>query len=181
MEKEIELRGYLTKKQYIDLIKNLNLCGYTNEKDDKDSYFFIREKGIFKINDEISKNQAKISLKTGDEEKGRLYEKEITLDRRYVKDLLFVFKELGFTKYHKVKQKRDNFLLKDLDIELSLKYTPDFQHHFEIEYIGNKLKSEKSIIQYLKKMCDKFNIIPLSEKELFEKIKKIKNKYKLLK
>ncbi len=70
--KEIELRGVMGKKQYLDLIKKLNSQGYAHEKDDKVSCFFVREKGIFKINDEISKNQAKIFLKLGDEEKGKL-------------------------------------------------------------------------------------------------------------
>lgn len=177
--KEIELRGILGEKQYFNLIKRLNSCGYTHEKDDKISYFFVRKKGIFKINDEISKNQAKISLKLGDEEKGKLNESEVVLDRRYFNDLLFIFQKLGFTKYHKVEQKRDNFLLKDLDVELSLKYTLDFQYHFEIEYFGNKIKSENKIKKYLKKICDKFNIAPLEEKELLQKIQDIKKRHQL--
>lgn len=176
---EIEIRGVLGKEQYFDLIKRLNSCGYLENKDDKISYFFVREKGIFKINDEISKNQAKISLKLGDEEKGKLHESEVVFDRRYFKDLLFIFQKLGFTKYHKVEQKRVNFSLKDLDVELSLKYTLDFQYHFEIEYVGNKIKSENKIKTYLRKVCDKFNIAPLEEKELLRKIQDIKKQHQL--
>ncbi|MCX6743729.1 MAG: hypothetical protein NT116_05890 [Candidatus Parcubacteria bacterium] len=177
--KEIEFRGILGKKQYFDLLKKLILRGYAHEKDDKISYFFVRKKGIFKINDEISKNQAKISLKLGDEERGKLHESEVVVDRRYFNDLLFIFQKLGFTKYHKVEQKRDNFLLKDFDVELSLKYTIDFQYHFEIEYLGNKIKSENKIKKYLKEICDKFNIVPLEEKELLQRIQDIKKRHRL--
>ncbi|MFH1030858.1 MAG: hypothetical protein V1770_06420 [bacterium] len=177
--KEIELRGVLGEEQYFNLIKKLDSCDCIHEKDDKISYFFIRKKGIFKINDEISKNQAKISLKLGDEEKGKLHESEVVLDRSYFTDLLFIFQKIGFTKYHKVEQKRDNFLFKNLGIELSLKYTPDFKYHFEIEYIGNKIKSENKIKKYLKEICDKFNLVPLEEKELLQKIQNIKKRHQL--
>mgnify|MGYP007034159933 CR=1 FL=1 len=55
----------------------------------------------------------------------------MTLARNNFNDLMFIFKALGFTKFHKVEQKRDNFYLKDLEVELALKFTPDFQYHFE--------------------------------------------------
>ena len=94
MKKEIELRGLLKKDQYLALIKKLDTLGYAHKKDDKLSYFFERKKGIFKLNDEISKNQAKISLKIGDEEKGSLKEYEVIFERRYFKDLLLIFNKL---------------------------------------------------------------------------------------
>ncbi len=106
-------------------------------------------------------------------------ESEVVFDRHYFSDLMFIFQQLGFTKYHKVEQKRDNFLLKELDVELSLKYTPDFQYHFEIEYLGSKIKSAKKIKDYLKEISNKFNIVPLEEKELLKRIQDIKKKHKL--
>jgi len=173
--REIELRGLLKKRQYFSLVKKLEGLGYTHEKDDKLSYFFERETGIFKINDEISKNQAKISLKLGDEEKGKLYEYEVVCDRHYFKNLLFIFKILGFTKFHIVKQKRDNFYLKNLDVELALKYSPNFRYHFEIEYLGKGIKSEDKIKKYLKEVCERIEIMPMEEEELAQRIKEIKD------
>lgn len=177
--KEIELRGTLEKKQYLNLIKKLDALGYVHEKDNKLSYFFMRQRGILKLNDEISKNQTKLSLKLGDEEKGKLYECEVVLARHHFKDLLFIFKALGFTKFHKVIQKRDNFILNDYNVELSLKHTPDFQYHFEIEYLGNKIKSDRGIKKYLHKICAQLGIKPMKENELLLKIQEIKKEHKL--
>lgn len=176
---EIELRGLLTKKQYLSLFKKLGALGYTHEKDDKNSYFFERERGIFKLNDEISKNQAKLSLKLGDEEKGKLHECEVIFDRRYFKNLLFILKSVGFTRFHITKQKRDNFHLIDLDVELSLKYSKSFKYHFEIEYLGKQYKLEKDIKKYLKEVCAKLEIKPMEEDELREAIAEIKRVQKI--
>lgn len=172
--REIELRGLLEKEQYSNLIKKLDDLGYAHEEDDKLSYFFERETGIFKLNDEVSKNQAKISLKIGDEEKNSLEEYEVVVDRKYFNDLLLIFQKLGFTKFNIVDQKRINFHLKDLDVELALKHSPSFQYHFEIEYLGEKIKSEDEIKGYLKEVCKKFEIVPLTEEELAQKIREIK-------
>ena len=172
--REIELRGLLEKEQYSNLIKKLDDLGYVHEEDDKLSYFFERERGIFKLNDEISKNQAKVSLKIGDEEKNSLEEYEVVVDRKYFKKLLLIFQKLGFTKFNIVDQKRINFHMKDLDVELALKHSPNFQYHFEIEYLGKKIKSEEKIKQYLKEVCGKFGITPLTEEELAKKIQEIK-------
>ena len=174
--REIEIRGLLKKGQYLNLIKKLDDLGYTHEKDNKLSYFFKREKGIFKLNNEISKNQARISLKLGDEIKGSLEEYEVIIDRRYFKNLLTIFQKLGFTKFNIVNQIRDNFYLKDLDVELALKYSNSFQYHFEIEYLGKKIKSESKIKEYLKKVCAKLEIIPMEEIEILQKIKEIRKR-----
>lgn len=76
MEKtiEVELRGLLTEKQYQSLTEHLVKEGVTFEFDDKDTYFFNVSRGVFKLCDEISKNQDKLSLKIGVLESGALKE-----------------------------------------------------------------------------------------------------------
>ena len=66
--------------------------------------------------------------------------------------------------------------LKDFDVELAIKYTPDFRYHFEIEYIGNNIGQEDEIKTYLKSVCVKLGIVPLEEKELAKKIREIKKR-----
>lgn len=78
-----------------------------------------------------------------------------------------------------MEQKRENFVLDDLDVEIALKHTRDFRHHFEIEYIGNNLGNVEAIKSYLRDVCKRFDIVPLDEDELDRKIREIKQKYGL--
>lgn len=176
---EVELRGLLSEKQHDALRTDLISKGYSYSEDDKVSYFFVWDKGVFKLNDEVSQNRSKISLKIGDEVKGSLREYEVVFDRESLEGMLHIFSELGFRKFHKVDQKRKNFILNDLDVEIALKYTPDFQHHFEIEYIGDQFEEIDEIKAYLRGVCEKFGIIPLDEWELDKRIKEIKARYGL--
>lgn len=176
---EIELRGLMDEDTHKNLRNNLIAKGYRHEEDDKVSFFFSWDKGILKVNDEISKKRGKISLKIGDEIQGSLREYEVMFQQESMPSVLSIFQELGFTKFHKVMQKRENFILDDLDVEIALKYTPDFRYHFEIEYIGDPAVSEENVKQHLRHVCKKLNITPMEEEELREKVRKIKIKYNL--
>jgi adenylate cyclase class IV len=172
---EVELRGLLTKEQYDSLIKRLEAEGILFEADDKDTYFFNVQKGIFKVCDEISKDQGKLSLKIGSEETGALKEKEIIITREQVPAFIEFFNALGYAEPHHVPQQRKNFFLKDAT--LSLKFTPDFQFHFELE---GKLLEDETLVEtekkHLKDICDQYGIVPLQPEEITERVKEIRKR-----
>ncbi len=172
---EVELRGLLTKKQYNAIKKRLKNEGVIFEVDDKDTYFFNVSSGVFKICDETSKDQGKISLKLGKEETGAMEELEICFKRDQVPLFLKFFKALGYTEYHLVPQKRTNFFLRDAT--LSLKYTPDFQYHFELE---GKLLSSKLYIEAeklrLQALCAHYGLIPMEPNEISKRVKEIRKR-----
>lgn len=172
---EVELRGLLTQEQYDALIKRLEDEGVAVEADDKDTFFFNVPQGIFKVCDEISKGQGKLSLKIGSEETGALKEKEIIIKREQVSSFMGFFAALGYTEYHHVPQKRKNFFLKDAT--LSLKFTPDFQYHFELE--GRILEDEALVEaekKHLKAICDQYGIVPLEPEEIAVRVKEIRKR-----
>lgn len=172
---EVELRGLLTEEQYNSLIEHLTKDGVAFESDDKDTYFFNVSSGIFKLCDEISKDQGKLSLKLGSEETGALKEQEIVFERKLVPDFLNFFANIGFAERHLVPQKRKNFFLKDST--LSLKYTPDFEYHFELE--GTLLSDESQIDaekERLQVICKHYGLVPLTSEELTERIKTIRKR-----
>ncbi len=170
---EVELRGLLTKEQYDALTRRLKDEGTAFEADDKDTYFFNVKNGIFKVCDEISKDQGKLSLKIGSVEMGALKEKEIVIPREQVPLFIDFFAMLGYADYHHVLQKRENFFLKEAT--LSLKFTPDFQYHFELE--GALLEDENLIEQEkirLKSICDGYGLLPMEPEEIAARIKEIR-------
>ncbi len=172
---EIELRGLLTEKQYNSLTERLTKDGVAFESDDKDTYFFNVSSGIFKLCDEISKDRGKLSLKIGSEETGALDEQEIIFERNLVPAFLHFFAEIGFAKHHLVPQKRKNYFLKDST--LSLKYTPDFEYHFELE--GALLNNESQIDaekERLQIICKHYGLTPLTSKEIADRIRNIRKR-----
>lgn len=172
---EVELRGLMTEDQYQKLIRRLNEERVPVEADDKDTYFFNVPRGIFKVCDEVSKDQGKLSLKLGDEETGALQELEIPFDRAEVPQYLKFFAALGYDKFHLVPQKRQNFFLPDAT--LSLKYTEDFRHHFELE--GELLEDEADVPaerERLKELCREYGLTPLEPAEIAARVAEIKKR-----
>lgn len=172
---EVELRGLLTHEQYDALIARLEREGTVAEEDDKDTFFFNFPRGIFKICDDISKNRAKLSLKIGSEETGALNEKEIIVGREQVKNFLDFFGALGYSEYHHVPQKRKNYFLDGAT--LSLKFTPDFQFHFELE---GDILDDPGLVEDEKKrlrtICGTYDIVPMEPEEIAERVKEIRKR-----
>lgn len=172
---EVELRGLLTEAQYNALVERLDHEGVRVEEDDKDTYFFNVPRGIFKVCNEISKGQGKLSLKVGSEETGALEEREIVFKQQQVKDFLKFFGALGYSEYHHVPQKRKNYFLDGAT--LSLKFTPDFQYHFELE---GELIEDESLVERaknrLKGICNTYGIVPMDPEEIASRVKEIRKR-----
>lgn len=172
---EVELRGLLDEISYRALAERLESAGTEAERDDKDTYFYDVPSGIFKICDEISKNGAKLSAKIGKEETGAMEEIEIPFDRARVEDMRKCLSAAGLTRYHQVPQKRTNFSLDGC--VLSLKHTPDFGFHFELEGkpAGNEDEAARELLR-LQAICERIGISPMTPAEIAGRVIAIKER-----
>lgn len=172
---EVELRGLLTKKAFDALQQHLLDEGVPCEADDKVTYFFDFPRGILKICDEISQDRGKISLKVGKEEDGALEEYEIFISRDQVNAALVLFVATGLGAPHEVTQDRMNYILPTAT--LSLKFTEDFRHHFELEgepiYDLSLVEQEK---QRLRAICAEYGLIPMEPEEIEERVNAIRKR-----
>ena len=64
---EVEVRGLLTKREYLRVSSHLNENADTKEEDSKTAYYYDFQDGILKVVDEHSTGRTKLSLKLGDE------------------------------------------------------------------------------------------------------------------
>lgn len=172
---EVELRGLLSKDKWLDLISNLKQCCGDYENDDKLSYFFVIANGILKVNNEITKNTAKIVYKHGDESNNILEEYEITIHREDVEKAVNMFVNLGYKNVNEVDQKRINFKYKDTVI--SLKNTPDFGPHFEIEMKAKNISDARKKKKELMQVCRELGLTPMTPKQIRELIVKVNNNH----
>lgn len=171
---EHELRGVLSEEEFKSLKSHLELHAVNVVEDSKDTHFFVVPEGmILKVVDSRDKGEF-ISFKIGDETVGGLEEYELPLTNG-IEDALKLFKSLGFTVNY-VPQIRTNYLLKN-DIEVSLKHTPDWGYHFEIEYVGDDEGcSSEEILRLLEEECHILGITPMSPEEIKVFIQNINKK-----
>ena len=176
---EVEVRGLLTNEAYTRILSLLRKISDQEEEDNKTSYFFVIENGILKISDEETKNRAKISYKLGDESKNILHEYEIHISRSDVEKTIGVFKNLGFINVNEVPQKRINFKYKGA--EISIKDTPDFGPHFEIEMMAVNQEDADIKRKILIKLCDELGLKILFEQEIRDLIISVNTKHGFIK
>jgi len=176
---EVEVRGLLSKEKWLSLTSYLKQYSEKYEDDNKLSYFFVISNGILKVNDEITKKTAKIVYKYGDESKNILDEYEITINKKDVSKAVDMFVNLGYKDVNRVQQKRINFQYKDTIF--SLKDTPDFGPHFEIE---KKAKNKSDAIKKraeLKQICKDLGVVPMTPKQIRDLIIKVNSDHGFIK
>jgi len=169
---EIEFRGVLNEGDFMALQRKLVKEAASYEEDDKISYFFVVKGFVLKITDEISKNGSYITLKIGHETGSDFEEIDIAIPRSSVIDSLKLFNLLGYKQVNKVPQKRSNYFLND-SVIASLKITPDFGYHFEVETAANGYAEIESKKAELLGICRKYGLSPLSNEQMAAKIEEI--------
>lgn len=174
---EVELRGQLSKQDF-NRVKSFLDDNSSGVKDNKLTYFFVSKKIILKVTDERSKNKAKITIKVGDETENILKEYEICIPRKSVTGAVNLFKTLGYSKVNAVEQKRTNYKYKGSHI--SLKHTPDWGLHFEIETKAKNKKQAAEKKLKLFKICKELDISPMTSEEIKNKIKQINKSHNFI-
>ena len=174
---EVEYRGLLEDGQYFQLRERLEKDSVDFSEDHKISYFFVVSGFVLKINDETTNNCAKIVMKLGHETGSVFEEIEVRMtNREDVESIIRIFNVLGFDKVNKVPQLRYNYAV-DEKIVISLKHTPDFGYHFEIEGVADGSDDVETVRNGLMVICKKFGLRPLNEEEMSRIIKRINKKH----
>lgn len=168
---EVELRGMMTNQDRLALLSFFHKKNIPIEKDNKISYFFVTNGFILKVSEETDKNQAKITVKSGDETKNILQEYEILIDKNDIEKALRLFIGLGYSKINRVAQDRMNIKYKGA--EISLKYSEDWGFHFEIEKMASSVFEAKNIKESLREICCELGLRPMNSREIKEKIESI--------
>jgi len=179
---EVELRGMLTSDEFKRVQKYLESKSTSCQADNKTTYFFVTHGVILKVTDEYSNNKAKITIKAGDETISILKEYEIGIPRSSVEDAVFLFKSLGYSKINHIKQVRINYSYKFA--EIALKHTPDWGFHFEIEAVIEAVTDAEAkanrLKQKLYQLCDELDIVPMTPKQIKEKIEDINKSHSFI-
>jgi len=168
---EVELRGQISKKKFIRVSEYLRQNCDSYKEDNKITYFFITTGFILKVTDEETKQKAKITIKTGDETQSVLKEFDIQIPRKSIEDAVFLFKNIGFGKVNKVEQTRTNYECNGISV--AMKYTADWGYHFEADIEVKSTDEAKTKKTQLRQFCKKLNIVPMTPKEIRNKIEQI--------
>lgn len=170
------MRGFLKKKDFFELRKRLEMDCVSFEIDHKVSYFFAVSGFILKINDEEAKKTAKIVMKLGHETGSVFEEIEVNMmSKDDIEKVLKIFSALGINEVNKVPQLRYNYFFTN-SVTISLKHTPDFKYHFEVEGVANSSKIVGTIKRRLMELCGKYGLRYLSEAEMANVINRINTK-----
>ena len=175
---EHELRGLLSKEEFEALVLRLEKEAIKITDDSKDTHFFVVPEGMILKLVKSKDGSEFISFKIGDETVGGLEEYEIPL-KNGIEDTLRLFNHLGFNVNY-VPQVRTNYFLEN-GLEISVKHTPDWGYHFEIEYMreDQALNSEQ-ILRLLEDECRILGLQPMSPDEIKDFIRKINEKHNLI-
>ena len=147
---EVELRSLLDEKQCIDLNNFLMKNAKDLGEDNKDSHFFIFPDKLLKITDNITKNNAKITLKLQRIGLGNSFEEiVVSFSREDTEKLVKIFGILGFKKHLYSFQNRHNYLYKN--IEFAVKYTVSWGFHCEMEIMVHTKKDVPKMVKQIKK------------------------------
>ncbi len=175
---EIEYRSIFSEEDYNRVMDFLMKNGEDLGEDDKDSSFYILDKKLLKVVENVSKNNAKVSLKLQEVGDGTGKEEfEYIIPTESVKTAKDVFQNLGFTERIDSYQKRHNFIYKG--IEFAVKYSKDWSYHMEMEILidgeDERVDAEKKIQQVAEELGIKL-MSDEEQKKLVEEIRKNNSK-----
>jgi adenylate cyclase class IV len=169
---EIEKRGFLTEEKYNELLIFLDKNGESLGIDDKEVVYYIYPDKLLKVVNNISKQNAKVSLKMSKiGESSTFPETEIFFDQKDFEKMKYILDTVA--KPEKVMsgiQKRINFEYKGC--ELAIKWSEAWGFHFEIEKMVNGHNEVEKAEKELHNVADELGIKILTDKELKEFTKK---------
>ena len=169
---EIEKRGFLTEKQYNNLLDFLDKNGESLGADDKDVVYYIYPDKLLKAVHNISKGDAKISLKMNKIGAGSVFpETEVFFPEDDFDKIKLIIEKIA--KPDKVMsgiQKRKNFMYKGCDF--AIKWSKEWDYHFEIEILVKDKDEVDDAEEKLEAIAKELGIKILTENELKEFTKK---------
>jgi len=159
---EVEIRSFISKEKYEELLEFLNKNAEFLKESDQESHYFDSDKDLrIQRNDEY----CKVWLKKGLMHETKRQEIELRFDKKDFEKAEELFGEIGFRPKVKWFRKRREYSW--LGFDVCLDYTKGYGYILEIE----KLCEEKEKNQYLEEIKSRFKRlnIPITSKEDFDK------------
>lgn len=165
---EIEKRGLLTKERYNQLLTFLGEYAKNLGEDDKDVIYYIYDDKLLKVVNNLSKGNAKVSLKMNELGGGvATKEIEVFFDQKDFFNIKEIFDTTSQAKQIiEGNQKRKNFMYKGC--EIAVKWSKDYGYHFEIEKTTDDEKSIDILEKEINFIVDELGIISMTNDEIKE-------------
>lgn len=162
MNIEVEIRSFISKEKYEELIKFFNKEGEFINEDYQETYYFDSKEDL-----RIQKNNffSKIWLKKGKIHDEHREEIEIKFDKDEFEKLEKLFVFLGFNVQIKWFRTRHTFKWEEIDVMVD--YTKGYGYIIELEKISNE-EDKNKILELLKDKMKKLDI-EITPKEEFDK------------
>lgn len=159
---ECEIRSFITKKQYLNLIKKFKKEAKFLGEDEQITYYFDSKQDL-----RIQKNSkfSKIWLKSGKIHDENREELEVRADKKEFEKMEQIFSAIGYKIEIKWFRKRASFKWKGIDVAID--FTKGYGYIIELEKMTTEKEKEKTLA-YLKKQLSGLRI-NLTPKEEFDR------------
>ncbi|NQV08657.1 CYTH domain-containing protein [Candidatus Woesearchaeota archaeon] len=174
MNIEVEIRSFITKDKYEELLEFFKEQGEFINEDYQVSYYFDTDEDL-----RIQKNNffSKVWLKMGKIHDDHREEVEIKFDKNDFGKLERLFLSTGFNVEIKWFRKRHTF--KWENIEVMVDHTKGYGYILELEKMSSEKEKEKTLVM-LKKKLKNLNILLTPKKEFSNKFDYYKKNWKEL-
>ncbi len=175
---EVEKRGLLTEEKYNELLAFLDEHAENLGEDDKDVVYYIYDDKLLKVVNNISKKNAKVSLKMNKLGDGvAALENEVTFsadDFSKMKDILGSIANPN--QIIEGEQKRKNYVYKGC--EIAVKWSKDYKHHFEIEKMIENKDDASEVEKELDGVVEELGLVSMTNDELKQFQQEVQNNAK---
>ena len=172
MQIEVEIRSFITKEKYEELLEFFINNTQLIKEDYQETYYFDTESDL-----RIQRNNktAKIWHKSGKIHDDIREEIEIYTDRNDFEKIEKIFNKIGHNT--EIKWFRDRKQFNWQSITISLDYTRGYGYIIELEKMDSK-KEKESVLKELNEKFDELEIMPTSREEFEERFNHYKENWK---
>ncbi len=175
---EIEFRGKISEEKYKSTIDFLNINGKNLGEDDKEVYYYIFKDKLLKLVNNISKGNAKVSLKLNRIGDGAVFEEmEFFFDQNDFEKAASLFNKLDLNaKVMTGPQKRVNYEYKGC--EIAMKFSDVWEYHFEIEKVVDSTENQEKVESEIRSVAQELGLEIMSEEDLKNFVENVESKIK---
>ncbi len=173
---ELEFRSMFSKETYDAVKKFLDSHAECLGQDDKDCAYFIFPDRLLKVVHNVSKQDAKVSLKLNRLGEGAAFEEmEFHFAEKDFELAKKIFKNLNLgTKYLEDGQQRINYLYKGC--EIALKYGKTWGYHLEIERMIPNGSLQEQTERDIRGVANELGIELMTEEDIKRFVEEVENK-----
>jgi predicted adenylyl cyclase CyaB len=173
---EVELRARFSKEEYDRLKIFLDEHAECLGPDDKRCIYYIFQDRLLKIVHNISKQDAKVSLKMNRLGEGSAFKEiEVHFQEKDIQSMKNLFDHLDLNaKIAEESQQRINYAYKGC--EIALKYGKTWGYHLEIEKMIPDSSLQEQAEKEIRSVADELGIVLMTEKEIADFLKEFEER-----